>query len=179
MHRVINWKGLPYTHFVHRLTVSSLTSTYTQKWVFRATLWLNSYVNVYLPRFKRGQSTCTCTCTNMRSQADLNPHMYSLSLSLSLSPFTSKPLPFLPREYIKLKHWNVVVDSKVNGWLEGHCLQRGVDGMNLIQCLTEISPWNDRPAEQKTITKITESQRERERDRERQKEREREIRLCT
>lgn len=48
----------------------------------------------------------------------------------------------------------MVIDREVNGGLEGHSLQRGVNGVALVQGLPEQSPWHYRPTgiEEEVIT---------------------------
>ena len=50
-----------------------------------------------------------------------------------------------PCEDVKLEDRDVIIDSDVNGGLEGHGLQGGVDGVDLVQRRAEHPPGDDGP----------------------------------
>jgi len=59
----------------------------------------------------------------------------TLSMSIQNQPtstVTSLSSPALPCEDVKLKHRDVVVDGEVDGGLQGHGFQGGVDGVVLL-----------------------------------------------
>lgn len=47
----------------------------------------------------------------------------------------------------------MVVDSEVNGGLEGHGFQGGMDGMALVQGLAKYAPWDNGPTHVETRDK--------------------------
>ena len=53
-----------------------------------------------------------------------------------------------PAEHIKLKDRDVVIAGKVDGGLEGHGLQRGPNGVCLMQCDAKLLPRHNDSAQQ-------------------------------